>query len=162
MIKKLDPKILRDHKGVSFVGVTTCFFCYDGSGEFFMSKRSKNARDEKGTWEIGGGGLKWGLKAEDNLVKELKEEYSAEPIKITFLGYRDIFRKLDDGTKTHWLGLDYAILVDRTDMKLNEPDMIDEIGWFTLDNLPHPTHSQQEVFFNKYKNKIKKILNQPS
>lgn len=124
-----------------------------------MAKRSHLARDEQGTWEIGGGGLKWGLDAEENLRREIKEEYNATTRKITFLGYRDVHRMLEDKTPTHWLALDFAVLVDPKEIKINEPEMFDDSGWFTIDNLPKPLHSQQHVFFDKYSKKISKLIN---
>jgi ADP-ribose pyrophosphatase YjhB (NUDIX family) len=157
-LPKLSPEVLRDHKGISFVGITTCFFCYDHLGRFFMAKRSRNARDEHGTWEIGGGGLKWGLTAEENMRREVREEYNGEVLKATFLGYRDIFRNLPDGTPTHWLGMDFAALVDPEDIKINEPDMFDDAGWFTMGNLPKPGHSQQRIFFEKYADQLAELL----
>lgn len=155
---KLSPEELRKHKGTSFVGVGTVFFCHDGNGKFLMSKRSKNSRDEQGRWEHCAGGLKWGSTAEDNLRRELKEELDADAIKIEFMGYRDVFRKLDDGTPTHWLMLDFAVQVDPKQVKRNEPDMSDEIGWFELGKLPSPIHSQNPVFMKKYAKQIKKVL----
>jgi len=157
-MRKLSTETLRKHKGISFVGITTCFFVHDGKGEFYMTKRGKNARDEQGTWEIGGGGLKWGSKIKENALREAKEEYDVDPINTEFLGYRDIFRKTPEGIPTHWVGLDFAILADRKKVKINEPDMIDDDGWFTLDNLPSPLHSQQVVFVEQYLDKLKRIL----
>ncbi len=130
---KLTPEVIRAQKGISFVGVTTSFLCYDKTGQFVMAKRSKNARDEQGTWDQGGGGLKWGVAAEDNVRREVLEEYGANAQKIDFLGYRDVFRTLPDGTKTHWLLLSFAVLVNREEVSNNEPEMIDEVGWFTRD-----------------------------
>jgi ADP-ribose pyrophosphatase YjhB (NUDIX family) len=46
-----------------------------------------NCRDEQGMWDGGGGGLKFGEKIEDAVVREIKEEYCATPKKIEFLGY---------------------------------------------------------------------------
>lgn len=158
-IQRLDADILRIHKGVSFVGVGTVFFCYDGRGKFLMGKRSKNTRDEQGKWEIAGGGLKWGVTAEDNLKREVKEEFDADAKNIIFMGYRDVFRELEDGTPTHWLILDYAVEVDPKQVKRNEPEQCDEIGWFTLDNQPSPVHSQHHTFMNKYSDQLAKILN---
>lgn len=157
-IQKLSPTVLRKQKGISFVGITTCFFVHDGNGRFFMAKRSKKARDEHGAWEVGGGGLKWGHTALANALREAKEEYGANPIQTAFLGYRDIFRSLPDGTQTHWVGLDFAIQADPKNIRVKEPDMFDDSGWFTLDNLPSPLHSQHLVFQRKYENELKKIL----
>ena len=158
MIEKLPPDILRKHKGISFVGVSTCFFVHDKSGRFFMGQRSKNSRDEHGTWELGGGGLKMGMLAEENLHRELKEEYNATPIETKFLGYRDVLRKLQDGTPTHWLALDFAVRVDPGEVRINEPDMFDDSGWFTLETLPTPLHSQQMTFFEQYADQLAPLL----
>lgn len=155
---KLSPELLREHKGVSFVGVGTVFFCHDGKGKFLMSKRSQQCRDEQGRWEVADGGLKWGVTAEENIRREVKEEFGAKVLNIHFMGYRDVFRKLEDGTPTHWLMLDYGILVDPSEVTLNEPEMADELGWFTLDNQPTPVHSQHKTFMNKYHDQISSIL----
>jgi len=158
MIDKLPPDILRKHKGTSFVGITTCFVMYTKNGEFFMAKRSNNTRDEHGRWEIQGGGLKFGQTAEENAIREMKEESRATPLKVDFLGYRDVFRENKNGDKTHWLALDFAILVDKNEVKINEPDMFDDSGWFTLSKQPTPVHSQHKVLINKYLKKLKKII----
>lgn len=62
-------------KGIDHIGVSIVYFCHDGRGNFVMAKRSKNARDEQGRWDIGGGGLEYGQRVEENLKKEIKEEY---------------------------------------------------------------------------------------
>ncbi|HUC87352.1 MAG TPA: NUDIX domain-containing protein [Candidatus Saccharimonadales bacterium] len=157
-IKKLSAETLRQQKGISFPGITTCFFCYSRQGELFMGRRSHNARDEHDRWENGGGGLKWGSTVEANIRREIKEEYNATALKLEFLGYRDVFRTLEDGTPTHWVGLDYAVLVDPSEIKINEPDMFDDSGWFRLDNLPTPLHSQFEPAVKKYYPRLSQIL----
>lgn len=156
---KLDPLELRRHKGVSFVGVGTVFFCHDGKGKFLMSKRSQKCRDEKGRWEVAGGGLKWGVTAEDNIRREVKEEFGADAINIHFMGYRDVFREQADGTPNHWVMLDFAVKVEPGEVKRNEPELADEIGWFTPDAQPQPQHSQHATFMNKYHKEIEKALN---
>ena len=158
MTEKLPVDLLRMHKGISFVGVTTCFFCHDGNGNIFMAQRSKNARDEHGKWDIGGGGLKWGLSAEENVKKEVLEEYGTKPQGIEFLGYRDAFRELDDGTATHWLALDFLVRVERSKVFIAEPDMFDDSGWFNLDELPLPIHSQLPAAFKKYDSKFRTLI----
>ena len=59
------------------------------------------------------------------------------------------------GEKTHWVALDFKVLVDREKVKNGEPHKFDDIGWFTLDNLPTPQHSQVPNFFRLYKEKLK-------
>lgn len=151
MIDKLSPDVLRKHKGVSFVGVTTCFFCHDGDGNLFMAKRSRNARDEHGSWDAGAGGLKWGMSAEENVAREIEEEYGTKPLALQFLGYRDALRQMPDGTATHWLALDFLARVERKNVRINELEMFDESGWFTIDSLPEPLHSQIPYAIEKYR-----------
>ncbi len=155
---KLTPDELRKHKGTSFTGITTVFFCHDGNGKLFLTKRSKNTRDEHGRWDPGAGGLKHGQTVEGNIRRELKEEYDAEAIKIDFIGYRDVFRALPDGTPTHWLAMDFAVKVNPETIRINEPLLVDDQGWFTLDNLPSPLHSQFDLFMSKHGESLRKIL----
>jgi len=158
MKTKLPSDVVREHKGISFTGITTCFICHDGNGAIFMAKRGANARDEQGTWDIGGGGLDWGLTAEENVIKEIEEEYAVTPKKVEFLGYRDVFRRLSDGTSTHWLALDFAALVARDEVKINEPDKFDDSGWFTLESLPAPLHSQNLYTLAKNKERLQVLF----
>ncbi len=140
-------------KGVDFIGNSVVYFCHDGKGNFLMHKRSKQARDEHGNWDIGAGGIELGDGVEETLFKEIKEEYGANIIDFEFLGYRDIKRQ-DHEVKTHWLALDFKVLVDPSTVINGEPHKFDEVGWFTLNRLPSPVHSQMELFLNKYKNKL--------
>ena len=155
---KLTPEQIRLHKGVSFPGVTTVFVCHDGKGHILLGKRSQNARDEHGHWDVGAGGLKHGQSVEDNLKRELKEEYDVKPEKLDFIGYMDAFRKNQDGLDTHWLAMYFAVKVDPAKVKLNEPDMIEELDWFSLDKLPSPMHSQFKSFYKAYEDKLKKYM----
>ena len=156
--KKLSPEDIRKHKGTSFTGITTVFWCYNDNEQIFLAKRSKNARDEHGRWDAGAGGLKHGQTLEDNVRRELKEEYDVEPLRLDFIGYRDALRKLDDGTPTHWLVMDFAIKVDPSKLKINEPHMFDDSGWFTLDKLPSPLHTQFGAFLRLHGDKLKHIM----
>src|SRR5579872_7429403 len=110
--RKLTPEQLRLHKGVSFTGISTVFFCYDTSGRLLLQKRSLKARDEHGRWDPGAGGLKHGQSVLESLKREVFEEYGVKPKKIDFIGYIDAFRTHPSGLPTHWLALYFALLVD--------------------------------------------------
>ena len=60
-------------KGIDYIGVGVVFFCHDGNGNFLMSKRSKNTRDEHGRWDPGGGSIELGEPVEGALEREIKE-----------------------------------------------------------------------------------------
>lgn len=141
-------------KGIDYIGVTASFFCHDGKGKFIFAKRSKNARDERGNWDNGGGAIEFLDTAEQTIRKEIKEEYCVDVLGTEFLGYRDVFRVNHEGQQTHWVSLDFKVLVDPTGMKIGEPHKFDDIGWFSLDSLPSPLHSQVPFALKKYKEKL--------
>lgn len=129
-------------RGVDFIGVTCSFVCHDGKGRFLMHKRSKNCRDEHGRWDNGGGAHEFGSTFEETVIREIEEEYGTTPFNLQFIKTYDAHRKLADGTPTHWVSIVYAAQVNPKKVKNNEPYKIDELGWFNLDNLPSPLHSQ--------------------
>ncbi|MBI4895050.1 MAG: NUDIX domain-containing protein [Candidatus Aenigmarchaeota archaeon] len=140
-------------RGVDFIGVSIIYFCHDGKGNFLMAKRNNNTTDEHGRWDIGGGKLEFGDSVENTLRREIIEEYCTDVISFEFLGYRDVHRIHND-KKTHWIGLDFKVLIDPNKVKIGEPNKFDQIGWFTLKNIPENIHSQLPKFFELYKNKI--------
>ncbi len=62
-----------------------------------------------------------------------------------------------NGLKTHWLGLEFLVEVDRDKVRNGEPHKFDEIGWFRLDNLPTPAHSMQKPLLEKFKDKLSRF-----
>ena len=140
-------------KGVDYTGVCVVFYCHDGQGKVLMHKRSNKCRDEHGCWDTGGGGAEFGEKILDSVRREIVEEYGAEPIEIEHLGYRDVHRE-HKGEQTHWIALDFKVLVDPLRVKNAEPEKIQELGWFTMDSIPNPIHSQLGTFFENYKDRF--------
>ncbi|MCX6778717.1 MAG: NUDIX domain-containing protein [Candidatus Magasanikbacteria bacterium] len=139
--------------GTDHIGVGVCYFCHDGAGNIVMSKRNQNARDEKGRWDIGGGAVEFGSTAEETLRKEIKEEYSTDVVDFEFIGFRDVLREYE-GQPTHWLMLDYKVLVDKDLVANGEPHKFDDVTWFTLESMPKEIHSQLKIFLEKYKNEL--------
>ena len=140
-------------KGVDYTGVAVVYLCHDGKGNILFNKRNKNCRDGHNTWDIGAGGIEFGDTVESTLRKEIKEEYCTDILDYEFLGYRDVHRE-HDGKKTHWITLDFKVLVDREKVKNGEPHKFDAVEWFTLMNLPTPLISPLPNFLEKYKDKI--------
>lgn len=148
-------------KGVDYIGVVISYMCHDGKGNFLLNKRSSNCRDEHGCWDFGGGGLDFGETIEEALKREIKEEYCVDPISYEFLGHLDMLREMN-GVNTHWLSLEFLVQVDREKVKNGEPHKFDELGWFTLDNLPSPAHSTQATLLEKFKNNLAKYYKKES
>lgn len=143
-------------KGVDYIGVTVVYLCHDGQGNVLMARRTNNTRDEHGRWDSGGGGLEFGSTVEETLSKEIQEEYCTEVLDYQFLGFRDVHRDLN-GRPTHWIALDFKVLIDPKKVKIGEPQKFDAIGFFRLDNLPKPLHSQLPHFFELHKDKLKDL-----
>lgn len=128
-------------KGIDYIGVTIAFIVHDGQGRILLQKRSSNTRDENGRWDIGGGAVEFGEASIDTVSREIQEELCVKPQNIRFLTTYDAFRKQND-LDTHWVALVYTAEVIPGEVKIGEPHKIDELGWFTSDNLPSPLHSQ--------------------
>jgi 8-oxo-dGTP pyrophosphatase MutT (NUDIX family) len=142
-------------QGQDYVGVSVVYFCHDGKGKFIMARRSENARDERGRWDIGGGGLEFGMTVEDTLKKEIREEYCTDVLSYEFLGYRDAHRKLD-GKPTHWIALDFKVLVDPSKVAIGEPHKFTDLAWFDFaGKLPVNLHSLLPYFLEKYNKQLR-------
>lgn len=140
-------------KGVDYTGIGVVFFCHDGNGRVIVNKRSKNARDEQGCWDVGGGGVKHGELLEDALRREVKEEYGADILEHEYLGFREVHR-VKDATPTHWIVFDFKVRIDPDTSFLGDPEKSDAVEWFTLDTIPHPQHSQLPPTIEKYKSRF--------
>ncbi len=143
--EQLDPNLIKTHRGKSYVGISTGAAIFNQKGLLFLAKRSLNARDEHGTWDVCGGGLEWGLTLEENMRQEMLEEFNITTSSpLHYLRLKEAFRTDHMGHKTHWLSIGYIVILSNDEVvqvKINEPDKFDEMGWFSLDNLPSPLHS---------------------
>ena len=140
--------------GVDYIGVTTPFYCNDGNGNFLFHKRSCNCRDEQGSWDLGSGQLEYDLTAEENVLKEVMEEYGCNGEIQGRLPAHDIFRD-NNGVKTHWVAMPFFVKVDPKEVKINDPDKIDEIGWFRLANMPRPLHTGFSFTYKNFRDYFK-------
>lgn len=131
-------------RGVDYIGVNCIFMCHDGQGNFLLHKRSQNCRDEIGTWDCGAGSMEFGESFNDTINREVKEEYGVLSSKIEYVGTKNVIRD-HNGQKTHWIGNLHLVQVDPEKVINGEPNKIEEIAWFKLDNMPTPLHSQLDA-----------------
>ena len=119
--------------------VSCVFVCHDGAGRILLARRAAGARDEPGTWDTGAGALEFGETFEAAVAREVREEYSTQPLDLTFLGVRNVVRT---DPPSHWVAVVFAVRLDPDRVAIGEPHKFDELGWFTRSNLPQPMHSQ--------------------
>jgi 8-oxo-dGTP diphosphatase len=128
-------------RGIDHIGVSVASVIHDGNGRVLLMKRGPKARDERGRWDICGGAIEFGESIDEAIRREVGEELCCEPFEIDFITAYDAHRE-HEGNKTHWVALVHTVRVDPAQVKIGEPHKISEIGWFTLDDLPTPQHSQ--------------------
>lgn len=143
-------------RGVDYIGVCCVFFCHDGKGNFVLHKRSVQCRDEQGRWDCGGGSMEFGESFEDAVKREITEEYGSEVLDLKMVTVRNVVRD-NNGTPTHWVAVLFAAQVDPTQTKIGDPLKMDEIGWFSENNLPEPLHSKFQEHFKLVKTEINGI-----
>ncbi|MDP3985651.1 MAG: NUDIX domain-containing protein [bacterium] len=128
-------------RGVDYIGVCCVFVCHDGNGRIVMHKRSARCRDEHGRWDCGGGSMEFGESFEDAVRREVREEYGTDIVQLNYAGVRSVVRD-NNGTPTHWVAVVFAAQVRPELVRIGEPEKMDDLGWFTPDQLPTPLHSK--------------------
>lgn len=144
--------------GFDYIGVTTPFYCTDGKGRILMHKRGEKSRDERGRWDPGSGKLEHALSIDQNVLQEVLEEYGCGGEIIGSLPAHDIFRE-QEGAMTHWIAIPRFVRINPAEARICEPEKMVEIGWFSIDALPEPTHSGFLQTLKAYRGEFERALN---
>jgi len=116
-------------KGKDYIGVGVGAVVVNRQGKLFLSQRGVEARNERGKWEFPGGGVEFGERLEEALIREMKEEYDLDIEPIEQLWTYD---HLIPDEKQHWVSPTYFCKVKKGVPKITEPHKCSQIGWFTL------------------------------
>lgn len=135
--------------GFDYPAVSCAFVCHDGE-RVLLHRRGAGCRDERGTWDSGAGMLEVGETFEEAVAREVREEYGAYAQEIRQLGVRNILRERE-GALTHWVCALFTVRVDPLEVKICEPMKMEALGWFALDELPQPRHSQFDAQLECYR-----------
>ncbi len=134
--------------GIDFIGVAVGIFIINGEGKVFLTKRSKNATNEHGTWEIPGGKVNFGETLQNAAKREAREEYDIE---IELVEQFPAQNHLIPEEKQHWVPTCFlAKIVGTKEPKIMEPDKCDAIGWFAFDMLPSPLSIITKIDIHQY------------
>lgn len=135
--------------GIDYTGISVSFFCHDGAGNFVLTKRSEQCRDEHNTWEVGGGKLEYGEHPRDAVLREIHEEYGVPGVIEKELPPVSLLRE-HQGAKTHWITFPFVVRVPRGEVIRGDPIAMVEIGWFRMNNLPQPLHSGLKTILDRH------------
>mmetsp|Transcript_83055 Transcript_83055/g.130645 ORF Transcript_83055/g.130645 Transcript_83055/m.130645 type:complete len:149 (-) Transcript_83055:62-508(-) len=126
--------------GKDCVGVGVGAFVFDERARVLLVKRSATSRTEPGTWARPGGAVEFGETNEQALRREFLEETG---LRICDVELMDVTSNVT--TKSHWVAIGYRAKLEvgctPADAENREPDKHDELGWFSLDELPEPIAS---------------------
>ncbi len=135
--------------GLDYIGVSAGALIVNDKGKILLCKRSMKARNEKGKWEAPGGQVHFGETREAAIKREIKEELGIDIEIIRVLHTTDEILERD---KQHWVPTTFLVKVKRNQvLKILEPEKCDEIGWFSLDNLPSPISYITSLDLKEYK-----------
>jgi len=120
-------------KGVDYIGVGVGAVIRDRAGKYFLARRGKEVRNESGKWEFPGGGVEFGERLEDALIREIREEYGFE---VTVVRLLDVVNHLIPDENQHWVSPTFLCGHKGGTPRILEPHKCDEIGWFALNEIP--------------------------
>ncbi len=120
-------------KGVDFIGVGVGAVIVNQEGKIFLARRGKEAQNESGKWEFPGGSVEFGETLEHALVREVNEEYG---MTIEVQELLDVVDHIIPAENQHWVSPTFICRVAKGSPLIREPHKCEEIGWFSLDEIP--------------------------
>lgn len=137
--KTMEPKIFVSRAGgnepvagYDYTGVGIGVLIVDENERLFLAKRGPGVRNEAGKWEFPGGGLEYGEKLEDAVVREMREEYGIE---VEILLLLNVYNHILPAEHQHWVAVVYLCRLVSGVPQIQEDDKCTEIGWFTVDEI---------------------------
>lgn len=116
-------------EGVDYIGVGVGAIIVK-SGKILIQKRSQKVRNDRGKWEIPGGGIELGETQEEALKREVMEEVGIEVEPVELLSVYDNIIPAD---KQHWIAPTYLCKILKGDPQIMEPEKSDDLKWFSLE-----------------------------
>ncbi|NMC36118.1 NUDIX hydrolase [Candidatus Beckwithbacteria bacterium] len=122
--------------GLDYIGVSVGALIFNDKNQILLTKRSQQAKNERGCWEAPGGAVHFGETLEAAIRREMKEELGVE---IEILKQHPAKDHLLPKEKQHWVPSVFeAKIKSGQTPRILEPDKCDDIAWFDLNKLPSP------------------------
>lgn len=136
-------------RGIDYIGISVGAMIFNSKQELFLTKRGPHATNERGCWEIPGGGVEFGEKLQHAAKREIKEEYGVDIILLHQLPAQN---HLISAEKQHWVPTTFiAKIKSGQTPKILEPDKCAAIGWYSLNRLPRPLSIITKLDLKAYK-----------
>ena len=120
-------------RGSDYIGVGVGALILDEAGRIFLSQRGPLAKNERGLWEIPGGGVEFGETLADALRREMREEYAIE---IEVGDLLDVVDHILPAEGQHWVSPTFICRITAGEPRIVEPGKCSAIGWFGLAEMP--------------------------
>jgi|SRR3989344_7230980 len=99
-----------------------------------------------GTYGSVGGHLKFGESPIDGVKREAREELGIEIENLVFATCTSINRY-----GKHYIDISFTASISKGEPKICEPEKIETIGWFPIDNPPSPLFGIIEIYLTSLK-----------
>jgi mutator protein MutT len=120
-------------KGRDYIGVGGGCLIFNEAGEVLLIRRAGEVRNEAGWWSKPGGGVKFGEKVEEAMIREMKEELG---IGVKLIGYLPHTNHFTKNKKQHWVAFNFIAKIISGEPKNMESNKCDGVAWFPLNKLP--------------------------
>ena len=146
-------------KGRDYIGVGGGCLILNDQNEVLLIRRAGEVRNEAGWWSKPGGGVKFGEKVEEAMIREMKEELGIEVEIVGWLPHTDHIIRNEQDKSQHWIALNFVAKIVKGEPKNMEPHKCDKVAWFPLNKLPEKiTQTTKEPVENYLKGKYIKLI----
>lgn len=116
-------------RGTDYIGVGVGACILNDAGEVLLAQRGPLAKNERGTWEIPGGGVEFGETLEVALKREMLEELGVE---IEVISLLQVYDHILPEEKQHWVSPTFVCRIISGEPVIKEPGKCSGLGWFSL------------------------------
>lgn len=119
-------------KGVDYIGVGVGAAIFNNEGKVLLTLRGAKAKNERGKWEIPGGGVEFNETFEQAITREMKEELG---IDIAVKELLDVCSHIIPDEKQHWVSPTYICTITKGLPRIVEPEKCADLQWFSIEEM---------------------------